>query len=205
MPKVINFNCIDISKKAVGELNREVFGYNLLLDPQAHQGIAVCKSEQNATRDGYIVNCPLTSDQVEPGKNYSHFIDSVQDGHALDFRLFYVAGLVDIFIEKRRDPKGKLGAAAVTECLRPLGDEFSDAEIARIESFAERIGLDYGEFDVLRDQPTGRLFIVDVAKTPYRLSPKLSRKEKVRIGEYLTVAYLDRIVRPIFERFCDET
>lgn len=44
---------------------------------------------------------------------------------------------------------------------------FSQSEIAQLIEFSEKLGLDIGEIDVLRDNSTSRIYAVDVAKTPH--------------------------------------
>lgn len=46
-------------------------------------------------------------------------------------------------------------------------DIFSAAELAQLLDFGARIGLEYGELDVLRDRDSGRIYVVDVNRTPY--------------------------------------
>jgi len=44
-------------------------------------------------------------------------------------------------------------------------DVFSADEIEKLSAFARAMGLDWGGLDVLRDGPSGRLYVVDVNKT----------------------------------------
>ena len=45
---------------------------------------------------------------------------------------------------------------------------FSIAEQALLLGFARAMDLDYGELDVLRDEPSGLIYVVDANRTPSR-------------------------------------
>ena len=45
-------------------------------------------------------------------------------------------------------------------------DVYSPHEIGRIIQFCNKMGLDYGELDIIRDDEEGRIFIVDCNNTP---------------------------------------
>ena len=42
----------------------------------------------------------------------------------------------------------------------------TDDELKKVCQFCERMGLDYGEVDILRDNTDGRIYIVDANNTP---------------------------------------
>ena len=43
---------------------------------------------------------------------------------------------------------------------------FTEKEVEKIIQFCEKIGLDYGEIDILRDRGDQRIYIVDVNNDP---------------------------------------
>ena len=43
---------------------------------------------------------------------------------------------------------------------------FTQSEVERLNEFCSRIGLDYGELDVVRDSGSKQIFVLDVNKTP---------------------------------------
>lgn len=63
--KVLNLHNNNILKTYIEEYFYEAFGYRTRIDPQLHKGVAVCKSEYNATHSGTIVECPLDELQQE--------------------------------------------------------------------------------------------------------------------------------------------
>jgi D-alanine-D-alanine ligase-like ATP-grasp enzyme len=64
----------------------------------------------------------------------------------------------DRFVDRQHTNK-KATIAEVAEML-------SEQEIADICRFSQKLGLDYGELDVLRDSSDGRIYIVDANNTP---------------------------------------
>ncbi len=84
--KIINFNCQDISKEYVNKVFKQVFGYNLGVDPLSYTGKCVAKSNLNAQHDGRIIDCPIA--KIESGVVYQKLIDNEVKEHAvLDYRV----------------------------------------------------------------------------------------------------------------------
>ncbi|WP_225207532.1 ATP-grasp domain-containing protein [Novosphingobium huizhouense] len=161
----INGRCVDISKSTVGRVFAEVFGYALDIDPREHHGKIVRKSEINAVHDGEVLEGPITMPQ--PGSVYQRLIDNTtDDGMVLDLRTGIVGNEVPyVFLKYRpRDIRFSNDNAYVR-----LGqpDLFTPEEKALILRFCRAIGLDIGELDILRDRESGKIYIVDVAKTPH--------------------------------------
>lgn len=51
---------------------------------------------------------------------------------------------------------------------RPVDDLYTAAEQILLVRFAEAIGMDYGELDVLRDNTSRLIYVVDANRTPVR-------------------------------------
>ena len=62
-------------------------------------------------------------------------------------------------------------------------EAFSANDISRILTFCERLGLDFGELDILPDRAEGRLYILDANKTP----TTMVKGEAFRIDRMLTL------------------
>jgi glutathione synthase/RimK-type ligase-like ATP-grasp enzyme len=62
--------------------------------------------------------------------------------------------------------------------LASTADVLSPEEVERIIRFCRRMGLDYGELDVLRHRDDGRIYIVDVNTTPWGPPIQLSTQGK---------------------------
>lgn len=167
---VINLKCTDISKSLVEKVFNEVFGYSSVVNPKTFTGLMVKKNEINASHDGIIVQGPLSPDE---GFIYQKVINNEYDKHfVVDIRLPVINGKM-IFgylkyksIESRfaSFPKNMLNSKE-PEVL-PIEDLLTEEEMRAIATFCKRIGLDYGELDVLRDNDDKKIYIIDVNNTP---------------------------------------
>jgi hypothetical protein len=160
--RAFNFGCADISKSRVAHVFQQVFGYPLALDPERGFGLAVEKGEANGVHDGRLVWRPT---RARPGRVYQRLIDNVEDGRAVDLRTPVVGGKPVLVFIKRRPVQERFANHNESVSLARPRDVFSDAEIEKLSAFAAAMRLDWGGLDVLRDHPTGRLYVVDVNKT----------------------------------------
>ncbi|MCG8494229.1 MAG: hypothetical protein MI743_21650 [Sneathiellales bacterium] len=191
----LNFHCSDISKKHVGKIHTEVFGYSLDIDPLWFEGPAVRKSDGNATHDGQIIHCPITEEEYDNSCVYNVLIDNVFEGYVSDFRVVYMNGILDLFYEKRRRIANRFSAGCDKVAIRSIDEEFTSKEQRKINAFCKKVGFDYGELDVLRDRQTGKIYIVDVAKTPFDITKVMSKQEKCKEAELLCVAFIKNVLK----------
>jgi len=190
---LLNFGCGDISKSRVAEVFEEVFGYSLRIDPRAHTGPAVEKSEINGAHDGRIVFCPV---EPRPGRVYQRLVDNRFGADLVqDLRTPTVGGRPACVFLKRRAAATRFANANVEVALTTPEAVFSSEELAMIERFAEKLGLDWGGLDVLRDARDGRIYIVDANKTDMGPPTALPLGEKLAATRSLARAldtYLHR-------------
>lgn len=158
----INRVCTDVSKSHVDSLWTSIAGYSIAVDPLVTSGPMVVKSEENARHDWHVVNGPLR--RREAGMVYEHFVDGVVGGHYVQSRPVIMRGQIPLLYEARYPRQHWRADARLSP--RPVGEVYSDAEVALILAFAAAIGLEYGELDVLRETATGRLFVVDANPAP---------------------------------------
>lgn len=161
-PRLLNFGCTDIRKSHVAAVFEQVFGYPLMVDPATWPGPAVEKSEANGTHDGRVVICPTPP---RPGFVYQRVVDTIDAGFATDLRTHVIGGRVVAVWVKRRTAAGRFQPLNVAAELFAPEAIFSPAELASIAAFAAAMGADWAGLDVLRDRPSGRIYIVDVNKT----------------------------------------
>jgi hypothetical protein len=168
----INGRCVDISKSRVAESFREIFGYDLAVDPATHSGPMVEKSETNAAHDGAVVEGPM---QPRPGFVYQKLIaNHAGDGLVLDIRPGIVGDEIPYVFMKYRPKDIRFGLKSTRIDDVAAREVFSESEQANIIRLCKAVGLDFGELDVLRDETDGRIYIVDVSKTPH--SPSRSNQ-----------------------------
>ena len=170
---VLNAGCRDISKSLVGKIQAEIFGYQAEVDALRHAGPMVAKSDENGTHSGEIVHGPLA--RAKPGWVYQRLIDNTPEAlgmspaapaRAVDLRV-PVFGSVwqHAYIKYRRLSSRFSNVNDKVEFVR-TDTLFSPSEIKRLNKFCSRIGLDYGELDVVRDSASKQIFVLDVNKTP---------------------------------------
>jgi len=164
--KFINGKCTDISKSKVHDAFQNAFGYSIAVDPLVHSGVMVSKSNSNAQHDGFIVQGPI--EKPEANRVYERLIDNlITDSEILEYRVCVIGQDIPYVIINRRDRDKRFDAAYQhTRSIVANDNVFSDAERRMIIACAHELGLDIGEFDVLRDKQSEQIFIVDANKTP---------------------------------------
>lgn len=190
--RVLNLALRDIGKKHMQAVFESVFGRALAIDPTAYVGDVVAKSDRNAAHDGKVIRCPIPASDVAEGVVYQVLIDNTlaRDGRRFvrDFRLSVIGGRFPVCYEKLRPVETRFSNKNTTAALLEPEAVFSDAELAAIREFADRIGADYAELDVLRDNATGLIYVVDVNPTPSGPPNGLPDPDAVRAVERMASA-----------------
>jgi hypothetical protein len=161
------WNCspmIDVGKRRLGAAFERAFGRALAVDPVQHRGFAFEKSDENATHDGRVVECPC--DPVQ-GMVYQRLVvpaEPVGDQH--QWRIVIMGGLATLAIEWILAPELRFTNQTRTRRPHAVRAVCSDAEIEAIERLALELHLEYAELDLLRDEQGGA-WIVDANPTPH--------------------------------------
>ena len=167
---VVNINCEDVSKLNVDKIFHLVFGYSTAVDPLTYTGKCVVKSNLNAQHDGKIISCPIS--KIEPDVFYQKLIDNeVEDGQVLDMRVPVfknVIPFVYLYLKKNLTEEQRFFGypSLISVRLAEAHEVFEEDEVRKIIWFCQKIGLDYGELDVLRDNNDKQLYIIDANNTP---------------------------------------
>jgi hypothetical protein len=160
---VLNSKCYDISKKTVDKIFKDVFGYEMSVDPRTHDGVCVRKSDTNAVHDGKVIQCPA---EPEDGFVYQKLVDTdLGDGRVMDMRIHIFKNNIP-FVLKRYKNTDDIFHMTIGAEIAETKDLLSEDEQKKIIEYCKRIGLDYGELDALRDNNDEKLYIVDVNNTP---------------------------------------
>ncbi len=166
---IVNIRCEDISKSHLNKVFQTVFGYGAAVDPLTYTGKCVVKSNLNYKHDGKIVSCPIST--IESGVVYEKLIDNeVEDGKVIDIRVPVFKNLIPfvfLYLKEGSSEKRFYGyPSLISVRLAEVHEVFSQDELSKILCFCQKMGLDYGELDVLRDRTDRRLYIVDANNTP---------------------------------------
>jgi hypothetical protein len=178
----INVRCRDISKSRVAAVWGEVAGYPLALDPLTTVGPLVEKPEENARHGGRILEGPLA--RRRKGYAYQRLVDCRIDGKIHQLRVVVTGPRLALAYEKWRPEPEWFSGTRISIPHAPA-ELFSDEERGLLLRFAAAMDLDYGELDVLRDEPTGKIYVVDCNRTPTR---PISLPDDVRDYVYRTQA-----------------
>jgi len=181
---VINLNCDDISKKHVADVFESVFGYPIKVNPLTYKGYCVKKSNINAKHDGKIIECPV--DKPDENFIYQKLINNTYDDKLVqDYRTPVINGNITIVFLKRRPLEGRFAREKTTSRIGNPDEIYTGQEKKKIKEFCEKMNLEYGDLDILRDNDDGKIYIVDVNNTPHGPS-QLTKEEKKRALEVLT-------------------
>lgn len=184
-----NVGCFDIRKSVVSRVFEETFGYSLAVNPSAHHGPLVEKSESNGKHDGRLIEGPVAN--PKPGFVYQRNIENTFDGFEhVDIRTPVVGGKTTpyVFLKRR------------TRALRFTNDNHrvdlasTDAMLSRdeqekIADFARSMRLDFGGLDILRDRHDGRIYIVDANKTDMGPPSAMTGQDKLTAMRGLADAF----------------
>jgi hypothetical protein len=162
---VINGRCEDISKSHVEAIHRELFGYGLMVDPTTYAGLAVVKANLNAQCRESVVACPLA--EARPGLVYQRLIVTRPEPEEFEeYRVPITGSAIPCVVIKRRPLAQRFDRTAGYAELTSAAAVFEASEIGLLLEFCRRIGLEFGDLDVLRDRGDGRIYVIDANPTP---------------------------------------
>ena len=186
--RVLNGDCTDISKFKVDRVHCEVFGYATEVDPLTHTGPAVEKSDENAKHDGRIVQLPIS--EARPDTIYQVVIDNtVSDSEVVDYRVPVMGGVLPLVYRKYKPHDLRFTNEVSRSTLHAVEECFSEAEVDQIAAFTTAMAADFCELDLLRDNASGKLYIIDVNTTPYGPPAGLSAEAHGKAVELMSEAF----------------
>ena len=185
---ILNRSCTDISKKHVDAVHQKVFNYSTIIDPTQHTGLAVAKSDINALHDGEIIRCPIATPSDKAV--YQIVIDnSIENGEYVDIRVPIIAGIIPLAYKKFKKNSVRFTNKVHRSEVHEPKDIFSEEELDCIRKMAFQMGADFCEFDVLRDHGSGKIYVIDVNKTPYGPPVGLSASDSKQAVKLLAAAF----------------
>ncbi len=183
--KAFNEDCVDISKNKVDQVFEEVFGYDITVDPLTFNGSCVQKCDENALGEIDEIECPIS--EIKPGFVYQKVIDNtVNDDYIADMRVIICGTDIPFIIDKwipkvKRYKKAKQTDLPYLYHRKDSSEMLSNEEQENVIKMAQKMGLDYGEMDILRDKNDGKIYIVDVNKTPTMTIARFTDEEQKKV------------------------
>ncbi len=110
----------------------------------------------------HILHTPEAS---QPGYVYQQVINNEEETEVCDIRVPIIGTIPSFCFRKYRSIHERFGHSTRSGIV-PTESVLSPEECRTIERYCQVIGLEFGEMDVLRDRDTGKIYIVDVNKTP---------------------------------------
>ena len=80
-------------------------------------------------------------------------------------RIACVFGKVAAVFHKHKAFDKIFSTSYLNTTVHAAEERFSEQELALIDTFCKKMGLDFGAIDVMRDKVDGKIYIVDVNKT----------------------------------------
>lgn len=185
--RVLNDTGLDTSKANVDAHFSAAAGYSTTVDVATESGFAVVKSGINGNHDGRIVKLPLSD--LPPFNVCQKLIDNSLGDYIFDIRIpFLLCNPVLAYVKFRGRSRRFENANACVKLVTPA-DVLSDDEISVCRRLCSSMGLQYGELDILRDGPSGRIYVVDVNNTPAGPPAGLSNRDRMTAMSMIAVAF----------------
>ena len=211
----INGSIRSVRKDIVDKYMTEAFGYSLMIDARKHFGYAVIKNTKQATHSGRIVQCPISRPDSREWLDNRAVLQRFVYQRLIDNRIFGLEDIKHQAVQYVRDLRiscmfGEIVCVYIRDktiqnlfhphtpsdehasLAADVLDVMTKTESNQIIDFCRRMRIDYAELDVLRDNSSGRLYIVDVNNVPAAtLFSKLSERQ-LRDALDMHAACIDR-------------
>ncbi|MCF8260741.1 MAG: hypothetical protein K9J12_08205 [Melioribacteraceae bacterium] len=188
----INAGCTNISKDYVDSIFRNVFGYGVNIDPKNYEGKCVIKSKENAQHDGRIIDCP--TEFADDSFVYQTILNNEEDDLVKDIRTPIFGNKLPLVYLKYKTMEKRFTNDILKVEVKRTNEIFSREEENNILSFAKNIGLDYGELDIIRNKDDGRIYIIDVNKTPWGPPATISEKDYEFVLQEMSKAFIEEFL-----------
>jgi len=180
----LNVTCVTKSRADIDEVFRSVFGYALFVDPRTYTG-AMFRRPLRGRDDSRLLHGPLL--RAEDGFVYQPAFSYSTLRVMLEWRAFVVAGgiaAVHRVFKTSQEGEIRFDAEFSTPYLA-----FTDAEVAKLNAFCERIGFGFGVLDVIRDESDQRVYVRECELDPPTVTRSLKDPERRHIVRSIATAY----------------
>lgn len=184
--KIINKDCLDISKKKVDKVFTEVFQYSSFVDPLTYNGKYIQKNDLNAKHDGFILTEPIQS--TKEGYVYQKLINNLYDDNTtIEMRVPVMKSHIPFVYYKYKPADDRFGCKLLKTEVINTHKALSSEEQEKIALFCQKMKLDFTELDILRDKDNQKIYITDANNNPTGPPSYVSRKNAInKLAQSLT-------------------
>lgn len=169
--RIINIGGLDITKSRVEQVQKEIFGYNAIIDPFTYEGEMVEKAEMQC---GHRLHRVVTNiDVPKDGYIYCRLLDNRLDDYNCVYYRYFIYGdkithtnITTVPIENRL----KGGMSGKIETVRGC-EGITPEEQAKIIEYTRSYRTEITELDVIRDRDQ-RIYVTDNNNVPGGLKHK---------------------------------
>ena len=111
------------------------------------------------------------------------------NGEFLDYRVPVIGHAIPLVYAKYKRENVRFTNDVHRSELQEVDDIFSAEEQMHILRFTQAMGADFSELDILRDNTSGKIYIIDVNKTPYGPPKGLGKRNTLRAISRLSDAF----------------
>ena len=168
--KFINLFLKDTSKDYVSKTVEEHFGYTFKIEPKSYHGYCIAKHNANGTKSCFFLKCPINADEIFHDHCYQKIItmSSKTEKDVLnELRVPIFRNIIPFIFFKRRSKGLRFTSKNKSMVITNPLNHLSLDECNSIIKYCEKIGLEYGELDILRCDDTGKIYIIDVNNTAW--------------------------------------
>jgi hypothetical protein len=186
----INYNFKDNTKSFIDKAHFSVFGRSVCVVDFDEKEKYVVKSEANAAHDGVTVMGSELKGLDLSGKTVQRIINNrSSEDMVCDIRVPVIGKIIPLVYLKYRPVSNRFSNTNATSVISMTDTVLSGEEQEQILEFCSRINLEYGELDVLRDQDTGEIWIVDANNTPAGPPNGLPAAERQLAAREISIAF----------------
>ncbi len=179
--RFINLFLIDTSKEFVARAMEQYFGYSFKIDPKTFDGYCIAKHNGNGTKSCFFLKCPINADEIFHDHCYQKIINfsCPTDKNTLyEIRVPIFKYIIPFTFFKTRNKGLRFTSKNRSMDITPATKHLSEEECQKILSYCRKIGLEYGELDILRCDETNQIYIIDVNNTAWWPPNKLENIER---------------------------
>lgn len=134
-----------------------------------------------------LLTCPV--ENIIPGYVYQRIINTQIGDLVQDIRVPIIGEKIPFVYLKYRNVNDRFSNTNSRVEIAETHHILSNQEIDNITQFCQKIGLNYGELDTLRDCEDGSLYVVDVNNTPSGPPNHLPPREQQRALSILATTF----------------